>query len=960
MQENRIKEFIRNYTDLITGFLTTVLFVFMPVAVVFSKLSGPKNKEFEAKGIAVYCLLALGIMGVMYALNHNNIGAIKKRLASPMGKIASVIMFITGVVIPIWTMFSHLSKPYARVWDKDWGFYYLLVTAIVTVVGFIVSFKDLKAAIVERSPSIKGWIIAIIITAFFGGFVYTQIERQHRVLSDESSWESMALQMFHSGRSGTCNQGYWVDADAYDAKTGEGANYTSYDKGKLICTDEVNNFKGKTSGFLNYISYFFGGSPRDAALRVNYTLYLLSILLLFYGIFLAVKNETIALMSILYFASIPTMMFQSQTATTEVAYVFFLALIMVVAQLFNNRGMNWKHFLIIVPLMGFFAQTRQETVFSFLPFALFFYAYFRKDVWRMPLFTVAVIIACWPVINTIAGYRGYDFQGGDYDAHSAWNLVTNFFTNIKILLNLNAGKVFPDFSSEPLLLYPFNTTTTILLYMGVIYLTFHVIFKPKYRWGYLLCFLSMIQAIVIMINVSGNFTIDINQRYVLVAFPVFALIFGLFIGDIIQRLSSEKNLNQNMNLGLFLVAFLTVGLTLYHKNSFNANIHYYRNKLLKEEKVLHQILNLQDLADSTKFSEIARGNTDYPVRTYPKGSLFIYARPWQMLCSGLNSFSESKFLNWNTDTFAEWVAKTNNNIYLVRGQDGFGKVNRKSRVVGFKTTTKVDKIMSDYSVTQVYSNGKDFGYPLSVYKIESPKNVSEYATKISVSNNKVIHTNEDPVVFNIAKRMDKSIPYQLFIGKGNINNENSALNSELKEEDREAKVDLSQFTLEAGINPVQLKFMMPDNEALLINKSIFNKIGSATLMSDLKTTDKRQDWGSAQFNKSVEKNALQVNGNTYAFGMGTHANSEVTFQLDGKYNTFHAEFGMDDESLCGDGAQFKVYGDDRVLYTSKSIHAHQMGQAKVPVTNVNKLILMTDSLSNNFCDHTDWINLWVE
>ena len=49
--------------------------------------------------------------------------------------------------------------------------------------------------------------------------------------------------------------------------------------------------------------------------------------------------------------------------------------------------------------------------------------------------------------------------------------------------------------------------------------------------------------------------------------------------------------------------------------------------------------------------------------------------------------------------------------------------------------------------------------------------------------------------------------------------------------------------------------------------------------------------------KSIEKNALILDGKKYEKGIGTHANSEIVYKLDGKYSRFLSDIGVDDESI---------------------------------------------------------------
>ena len=61
---------------------------------------------------------------------------------------------------------------------------------------------------------------------------------------------------------------------------------------------------------------------------------------------------------------------------------------------------------------------------------------------------------------------------------------------------------------------------------------------------------------------------------------------------------------------------------------------------------------------------------------------------------------------------------------------------------------------------------------------------------------------------------------------------------------------------------------------------------------------------------------MQLNGETYRFGIGSHATSKMSFNLPEAYETFHAVVGLDDESACGDGAEFIVIADGKKVWQS--------------------------------------------
>ena len=230
---------------------------------------------------------------------------------------------------------------------------------------------------------------------------------------------------------------------------------------------------------------------------------------------------------------------------------------------------------------------------------------------------------------------------------------------------LNLGS---DSARGDILENPFYTTFTVILLLATLWLLYRMIFQKRYRRGFVLGFLFCIQIFVILLNVSGTFEIDINQRYVLVALPLFALIMALGVSDFLEvRLQNFKRSSQ---VAALIAVALSTGLALWHTSSFEANMLYYKNKLLGEENYLNSYL-----------------------KKFPENSIFIYARPWQMLASGHSSFSERTFMGWGTDEFAKYQAESGGNIYLVRGQDGYGQVVLKRRIksIPFWKDTKSKK-----------------------------------------------------------------------------------------------------------------------------------------------------------------------------------------------------------------------------------------------------------------------------
>jgi len=823
----------------------------------------------------------------------------KKWFASlNLGKKEACIAALTLVVLVVaFLIFNNLTVPYARRWDIEWGYYSILSTFILLVVGLVVNSTSIAKHIRKFLPAGKPMCGFVVVALVFSVFMFGNIGNTHRVLSDETSWESMGLQMFFQKSGGICNEGIW-NGDVLDCKT------------------EVNNFKGKALGFVYSLVFNFAEPNRDTALLVNYPFYLFSLLFFFLALSKWFKNGWTALAATAFLGGMPIYLLQARSASTEVLYIFLLSALMAWYAFVPASKVNWKHFLLTVPLLGFFAQTRQETVFAFIPFALYYYKYFLEKVYRLPLFVLSVIVVSWPSVNTMAAYRGYDFQGGEHAAHSFENLWFNLKTNIEIMLNLKEDPAFGGVMTNP-----FYTSFTIVLLVATVWLLVRAIGFKRYRRGLVLGLAFCLQIFVIMFNVSGTFTIDINQRYVLVALPLFALIMALGLFDGLQ-FATKMRLDAAGKIVALIACLMSVGLMLYHGNSYRNNMLYYKNKLLGEEDYLNTAL-----------------------ATYPEKSIFIYSRPWQMLASGHSSFSERTFMGWDTETFAKWFQVSGGNIYLVRGQDGYGELNRKSRVVGFKTTDQIDEILSDYKNKRVLLEPKLFGYPLAIYQVLAKKGVSAYQQKFIVSE---MENNS----FVVNKMFPEAITCQF------------GLNGELQEElvlnlDADT-VLVDSAKIVPGMNRASLECLMPDNDSLQVVRDFFVEAAGVLLLSAQRIDSYSQDWGSPQVNESVEHHRLTLDKEPFRYGIGSHANSSMAFKLTENYDKLHAVVGLDDESACGDGASFIVVGDGRELFRSKRLYSTEKQSIDVGVSGVKVLELKLDQGENKDCDHGDWANLWLE
>ncbi len=101
---------------------------------------------------------------------------------------------------------------------------------------------------------------------------------------------------------------------------------------------------------------------------------------------------------------------------------------------------------------------------------------------------------------------------------------------------------------------------------------------------------------------------------------------------------------------------------------------------------------------------------------------------------------------------------------------------------------------------------------------------------------------------------------------------------------------------------------------------------------------------------------ITLNGVQYNKGLGVHAPSEVVFNIDGQFETFISDVGIDDEVGNRGSVTFEVWGDNVKLWESGIVEATTPTKTvNVSVKGVRNLkLVVTDGKDGNPYDHADW------
>lgn len=153
----------------------------------------------------------------------------------------------------------------------------------------------------------------------------------------------------------------------------------------------------------------------------------------------------------------------------------------------------------------------------------------------------------------------------------------------------------------------------------------------------------------------------------------------------------------------------------------------------------------------------------------------------------------------------------------------------------------------------------------------------------------------------------------------------------------------------------------PENDTAYVAIYQTNSAAGFVYASDLPWASQENGWGDAHRDISngeqddgETSGPITINGVEYAKGIGAHADSEIVIELDGLYERFISDIGLDDENTGG-SLEFLVYGDDVLLFESGQMGSGSPTQTvDVSVAGVQELRLVLDALGGNGNDHADW------
>lgn len=129
-------------------------------------------------------------------------------------------------------------------------------------------------------------------------------------------------------------------------------------------------------------------------------------------------------------------------------------------------------------------------------------------------------------------------------------------------------------------------------------------------------------------------------------------------------------------------------------------------------------------------------------------------------------------------------------------------------------------------------------------------------------------------------------------------------------------------------------------------------------LSKLTPDASKQGFGFLRKNRSIENRPIEIAGQSFAGGLGTHAPSLQVYNLSGNYSRFIASVGVDAYTKFTNvsSVQFRVWGDGVLLYESSLMRVDTPAdKIDVSIKGVNELKLeVTDGGDGQSWDHADW------
>jgi len=105
-----------------------------------------------------------------------------------------------------------------------------------------------------------------------------------------------------------------------------------------------------------------------------------------------------------------------------------------------------------------------------------------------------------------------------------------------------------------------------------------------------------------------------------------------------------------------------------------------------------------------------------------------------------------------------------------------------------------------------------------------------------------------------------------------------------------------------------------DDHSVWVNAKLTDKTGNVTWLDSIKPVASKADWGKVSKASDDTKNPVVIGGEKFPRYIWAHASSYIVYKLDGKFDTFEAQVGIDQRSSKNKGSAAFIVDNDPLQY----------------------------------------------
>lgn len=167
-----------------------------------------------------------------------------------------------------------------------------------------------------------------------------------------------------------------------------------------------------------------------------------------------------------------------------------------------------------------------------------------------------------------------------------------------------------------------------------------------------------------------------------------------------------------------------------------------------------------------------------------------------------------------------------------------------------------------------------------------------------------------------------------------------------------------------GVGNYTISYSATDSDGNTTTKDVnLNVVNAFDYASDIKWVSASTQWGTIHKDASLTGGILSAveNGEkvTYAKGLGTHAYSEIVYDLSGKnYGFFTSKVAINADTANNiSSVSFQVYVDGVLAQQTPIMRKGDVNEIKVNITGAKKIkLVVTDGGNGNGNDHANWLD----